>query len=74
MVPTGRAQLGISLALREKDVYEIQWTASPKKKWVKRLNLFFEDESKLGFRFRLRQARRRKEQVRRPVCFLRWLL
>ena len=45
-------------------MYEIQWVAAPRRlKWVKRLNLFFEDESKLGFRFRLRQARRRKEQV-----------
>lgn len=49
---------------READKYLIQWKASEgKTKLVKRLNLFFEDESSMGFRFRLRQARRRKEQV-----------
>ncbi len=54
---------------REKDSYEIQWLNSPKTKWVKRLNLFFEDESRLGFRFRLRQARRRKEQIEREARY-----
>ena len=42
----------------------MQWAASGKTKWAKRLNLLFADESKTGFRFRLRQARRRRDEVR----------
>jgi hypothetical protein len=36
---------------------QIQWDATERTKWVKRLNLFFADESRVGFRFRLRQVR-----------------
>ena len=49
---------------RERDMYLITWHSTGKPKWVKRLNLFFNNESRIGFRFRLRQARRRKEEVR----------
>ncbi len=57
---------------RERDMYLITWHSTGKPKWVKRLNLFFENESRIGFRFRLRQARRRKEEVRRVqwVCWV----
>ncbi|GLI63290.1 hypothetical protein VaNZ11_006196 [Volvox africanus] len=47
---------------REQDVYFITWTSTGKTKWVKRLNLLFADESRSGFSFRLRQARRRREE------------
>ncbi|GIL78248.1 hypothetical protein Vretifemale_7685, partial [Volvox reticuliferus] len=47
---------------REQDVYLITWASTGKTKWVKRLNLLFADESRSGFSFRLRQARRRREE------------
>ncbi len=48
----------------------MQWAASGKAKWAKRLNVLFADESKAGFRFRLRQARRRRDEVRRTACLV----
>lgn len=47
-------------------MYQVQWASTGKAKWVKRLNLFFENESRTGFRFRLRQARRRRDEVGHP--------
>ncbi len=54
---------------RSRDMWHITWQSSGKAKWVKRLNLFFADESRIGFRFRLRQARRRKEEIEREARF-----
>eukprot|EP00798_Chlamydomonas_sp_ICE-L_P023581 gene23581-9109_t len=54
---------------RERDMYLIEWHATQRTKWVKRLNLFFQNESRIGFRFRLRQARRRKEEVEREARY-----
>lgn len=45
-------------------MYQLQWLQSGKLKWARRLNLFFAEESRIGFRFRLRQARRRRDEVR----------
>ncbi|GFR44543.1 hypothetical protein Agub_g5814 [Astrephomene gubernaculifera] len=47
---------------RSQDMYHITWQSTGKTKWVKRLNLLFADESKAGFSFRLRQARRRRDE------------
>ncbi|KAG1667278.1 hypothetical protein FOA52_012567 [Chlamydomonas sp. UWO 241] len=56
----------------ESDRYCIQWQAgnpsAGKTKWVKRLNLLFDDE-RTGFRSRLREARRRKAQVEREARY-----
>ncbi|KAL6760569.1 hypothetical protein V8C86DRAFT_3089765 [Haematococcus lacustris] len=54
---------------RGRDLYCIEWEASQRRKWVKRLNLFFANESRIGFRFRLRQARRRKDEVERQARY-----
>ncbi len=54
-------------------MYDVQWLQTGRRKWVKRLNLFFHGESRPGFRFRLRQARRRKEEVRGTRGFWRLL-
>ncbi|KAG2430891.1 hypothetical protein HXX76_009864 [Chlamydomonas incerta] len=47
---------------RAQDMYHITWNTTGKTKWVKRLNLLFADENKSGFAFRLRQARRRRDE------------
>jgi hypothetical protein len=54
---------------RPRDMYKVVWHSSDKMKMVKRLNLFFDNESKHGFKFRLRQARRRKEEMEQEARY-----
>jgi hypothetical protein len=51
------------------EAYRIVWESTGRSKWVKRLNLFFEDEARPAFRYRLQQARRRQAQVEREARF-----
>ncbi|MEW5317509.1 MAG: hypothetical protein WDW38_008798 [Sanguina aurantia] len=54
---------------RAQDMYQLQWLQSGKLKWARRLNLFFAEESRIGFRFRLRQARRRRDECEREARY-----
>jgi hypothetical protein len=42
----------------------IRWQDPESSKWVKRLNLIFDQEDTAAFRYRLKQARRRQKEVR----------
>jgi hypothetical protein len=52
------------LACRTKEQFFIQWQSNGRTKWVKRLNLILLDEDRAAFRFRLKQAQRRRDEVR----------
>lgn len=54
---------------QEHDTYTIQWKDSGKAKTVRRLNLLLDEESRAGFQFRVRQARRRQEEVEKEARF-----
>jgi hypothetical protein len=46
----------------------IRWQDPESSKWVKRLNLIFDQEDTAAFRYRLKQARRRQKEVRTGAC------
>lgn len=50
-------------ACRAKEQFLIQWQLNTRTKWVKRLNLILLDEDRAAFRFRLKQAQRRRDEV-----------
>ncbi len=53
----------------KQDMYQVAWDGSGRRKWVKRLNLFFADESRSAFRLRLHTARARREETEREARF-----
>jgi hypothetical protein len=60
----------LACACRDSGQLLIQWHTNGRTKWVKRLNLILQDEDRAGFRFRLLQAQRRRDEVRHVVCKL----
>lgn len=46
-----------------RELYGIRWDSNGQHKWVKRLNLLLVEEDRAAFRFRLRQAHRRRDEV-----------
>ena len=49
--------------------FQIQWQESGKRKWVKRFNLLFEDESIDDFKSRIQAALRRRQEVERDARY-----
>uniref|UniRef100_A0A383V949 AAA+ ATPase domain-containing protein n=1 Tax=Tetradesmus obliquus TaxID=3088 RepID=A0A383V949_TETOB len=54
---------------RAKEQFLIQWQSNSKTKWVKRLNMILLDEDRGAFRFRLKQAQRRRDEIEREARY-----